>query len=62
MPENLIFALACLIKLYKTDMANDDKDVMEFMKNASVEEILANEKLWDTDLTFLKEEILKYVD
>ena len=22
MPENLIFALACLIKLYKTDMAN----------------------------------------
>lgn len=62
MPENLVFALACLIKLYKTDMANDDKDVMEFMRNASVEEILANEKLWDTDLSFLKDEILKYVD
>lgn len=62
MPENLIFALACLIRLYKTDMVNDDKDVMEFMKNASVEEILANEKLWDADLSFLKEEVLKYVD
>lgn len=61
MPENLIFSLACLIKLYKTDMANDDAEVMEFMRNASVEEILANEKLWDEDLTFLKDEVEKYV-
>ena len=33
MPETLIFAFAKLIEFYKTDMTNDDKDVVEFMKN-----------------------------
>ncbi len=60
MPETLIFALAQLIKLYKTDMANDDKDVMEFMKNASTKEILANTSLWDEDLSYLYDEVSKY--
>ena len=60
MPETLIFALAQLIKLYKTDMANDDKDVMEFMKNASTKEILANTSLWDEDLSYLYDEVSKH--
>ena len=42
MPEKLLFSFARLIEFYKTDMPNDDKDVVEFMKKASVEEILAN--------------------
>ena len=61
MPETLLFAFANLIKLYKTDMANDDKDVMEFMKKASTEEILANKSLWDEDLSFLLDEVKKYL-
>ncbi len=62
MPETLLFAFAQLIKLYKTDMANDDKDVMEFMKNASTKEILANTSLWDEDLSYLYDEVKKYED
>ena len=60
MPETLLFAFANLIKLYKTDMANDDKDVMEFMKTASTKEILANTSLWDEDLSYLYDEVVKY--
>lgn len=57
MPENLILAFAKLIEFYKTDMPNDDEKVMEFMKNSSVKEILANKSLWDEDLSFLAEAI-----
>ncbi|MBE7052743.1 MAG: tagaturonate reductase [Ruminococcaceae bacterium] len=59
MPETLLLAFASLIRFYKTDMPNDDKDVMEFMKNASIPEILANTALWDEDLSFLADEIMK---
>lgn len=62
MPETLIFSFAKLIDFYRTDMTNDDKDVCEFMKSASVEEILANKTLWDEDLSFLCEEVKKYVN
>ena len=62
MPETLIFSFAKLIDFYRTDMTNDDKDVCDFMKTASVEEILANTALWDEDLTFLCEEVKKYVN
>ena len=61
MPEKLLFSFARLIEFYKTDMPNDDKDVMEFMKKATVAEILANEKLWGEDLSFLKDEVEKYI-
>lgn len=62
MPETLILAFASLIKFYKTDMANDDKEIMEFMKNASTKEILASENLWGQDLSFLYDEVAKYED
>ena len=62
MPKTLIFSFAKLIDFYRTDMTNDDKDVTEFMKTASVKEILANEKLWDADLSYLADEVEKYVD
>ena len=60
MPETLLFSFAKLIEFYKTDMTNDDKDVTEFMKKASVSEILANEKLWGEDLSYLADEVKKY--
>ena len=62
MPETLIFSFAKLIELYKTDMTNDDKAVTEFMKKSTVKEILANASLWDTDLSFIAEEVEKYVN
>ena len=62
MPEALIFAFAKLIDFYRTDMTNDDVEIVAFMKNATVSEILANEKLWDEDLSYLESEIVKYVN
>jgi tagaturonate reductase len=62
MPENLLFSFAQLIKFYRTDMTNDAADVTTFMKTATIEEILANETLWDKDLSYLVEGVKKYVD
>ena len=56
-PKHLMFSLAKLIEFYKTDMTNDSKEICEFMKNASVEEILSNKKLWDKDISYLLEEV-----
>ena len=58
-PKNLIFSLAKLIEFYKTGTPNDAPEVMEFMKEKSVEEILANTHLWGQDLSFLAGEIEK---
>ena len=62
MPETLIFAFAKLIEFYKTDMTNDDKAVVEFMREHNTEEILANVDLWGQDLSFLSSEVDKYVN
>lgn len=62
LPKVLTFGLAALIVFYKGDEANDDADVMEFMKNAGTAEILKNTALWDTDLSFMADEAGAYVD
>ena len=62
MPETLLFAFAKLIEFYKTDMTNDDKDVVAFMKNNDTAAILANQALWGQDLSFLTVEVNKYVN
>ena len=59
-PENLVFSLYCLIKLYKEGKGTDDAEVIEFIKNNDIKAILANEKFWDSDLTFLYDEVAKY--
>lgn len=61
MPETLLFSFAKLIDFYMTDMTNDDPEVEAFMKKATVGEILAAEKLWGEDLSFLEKEVAKYV-
>ena len=62
MPETLLFAFAKLIDFYKTDMTNDDKDVVAFMKSHNTAEILANASLWGEDLSHLCAEVEKYVN
>ena len=61
-PETLIFAFAKLIEFYKTDMTNDDPDVCAFMKKSGVKEILAAAELWGEDLSYLSDEVEKYVN
>jgi len=62
MPETLIFSFAKLIEFYRTDMTNDDADIVAFMKSASVSDILKNTKLWGEDLSYLESVIKKYVN
>jgi tagaturonate reductase len=52
-PKRLVFSLAALIAFYRTDAANDDPAVMEFMKTASTADILAKSEYWGEDLSFL---------
>lgn len=61
-PKRLVFSLAALIAFYKTDAANDDADVMEYMKTASAADILAKAEYWGEDLSFLLPSIEKYLD
>lgn len=61
-PQNLCMSFGKLIEFYKKGTPNDDEKVMEFMKNASVAEILANKDYWGEDLSFLEEEVSKYVN
>ena len=61
MPETLIFAFAKLIAFYRTDMTNDDEEIVKFMKTASVHDILAREDYWGEDLTRLEKEVEKYI-
>ena len=61
MPKTLLFSFAKLIEFYRTDMTNDDAEVVKFMKTATVKEILSNEKLWDENLEFLTDEVEKYL-
>lgn len=58
-PKTLLFAFKKLMEFYKTDMTNDDPEVTAFMKEHTMEEILANTALWDQDLSMLAEEIKK---
>ena len=62
LPETLTLAFAKLIDFYRTDMTNDDAEVTAFMKTASVKDILAREDYWGTDLSFMYDEVAKYVN
>ena len=62
LPKALTFSFAKLIEFYHTDMVNDDPKVVAFMKQASVEEILANTTLWGEDLSFMADEVKKSVN
>lgn len=56
-PLSLTMALAALIEFYKTDNPQDLPEVEEFMKNASVEDILKNKELWGSDISDMKKDV-----
>lgn len=61
-PKRLVFSLAALIAFYRTDAANDDAEVMEFMKTASAADILKRTDYWGEDLSFLRPSIEAHLD
>lgn len=62
LPRHLVFSLAALILFYRTDEANDSAQIVEFMKNASAEDILARDDYWGEDLSWLLEDVEKYME
>ena len=62
LPETLTFAFAKLIDFYRTDMTNDAPEIVEFMKSADLADILARSDYWGEDLSFMYDEVAKYVN
>lgn len=60
-PEGLAMSMAALIAFYRTDNANDTPEIMQFMKTASVAEILKKD-YWSYDLTEMIPVVEKYAD
>ncbi len=54
-PKALSMSLAYLIYFYKNDTPDDAEDVIEFMKNRSIDEILCNRNLWVADICDMAE-------
>lgn len=61
MPHTLLTALGALIQYYKTYAPNDDPHVIDFIKKSSVNEILSNADLWGQDISFLCDEVERYI-
>lgn len=61
-PKHLVKSLYMLIAFYKTGTPTDAEDVVTFMKEKSIPEILANIAFWDADLSFLLDEVMMYAD
>ena len=59
MPKNLIFSLAKLIEFYKNGTPTDDADIISYMKEHDLKDILANVDFWGEDITFLYDEVSK---
>jgi tagaturonate reductase len=56
-PKKLMFSFRQLLLFYKTNIPNDDPNLISFMKDHDTREILANESLWGMDLSHLTEEL-----
>lgn len=62
-PEGLTMSLAFLIYFYKNDVTDDsDKEAMEFIKKESINDILSNVDIWQTDLSPLTDTVNDYYE
>lgn len=61
-PKHLLFSFAKLIEFYKLGTPDDAPEVMDYMKKATIAEILANKEYWGLDLSDLTEEVASYAD
>lgn len=59
LPKNLIFSLAKLIEFYKNGTPTDDADIIAYMKEHDIKDILSNTEFWGEDISFLYDEVAK---
>ncbi len=60
LPKCLTLSLASLIYFYKNDCPQDAPDVIEAIKNDSIEDVLKNEALWGVNLSDMTEAVKEY--
>ena len=61
-PKCLSLSLAYLICFYKNDTPDDNAETVATMKNDSIEDILSNESLWQTDLSDMTKLVTGYYE
>ena len=61
-PAALTFSMAALISFYRTDKANDGEEILQFMKTASVEDIMKRQDYWHEDLSEMIPMVQEYYD
>lgn len=61
-PKGLTLALAYLIYFYKNDAPEDNTQSVNAMKNDSIESILNNTALWQTDISDLTQTVAYYCE
>ena len=59
-PKHLTLSLAYLIYFYKNDTPQDSEEVISIMKNDSIETILDNKLLWQTDISDMTKLVTDY--
>ena len=60
-PEGLVMSLAAMIVYYHKDVAQDAPEILDYMKLASVEEIMRWD-VWHTDISDMTPLVRKYYD
>lgn len=60
LPKCLTLSLAYLIYFYKNDCPEDAPDIVETMKNNTIDDILKNESLWGANLSDMTEAVKEY--
>lgn len=61
-PKCLVFSLAALLMFYKTGTPDDDKEVIEAIKKEPVSAVLKNISFWGEDLSFIGEQVERYIE
>lgn len=61
-PPALTFSMAALIAFYRTDKSNDNEEIMAFMKDAKVEDIMKRSDYWGQDLSDMAPLVSEYYD
>lgn len=62
LPVGLTLSLAYLIYFYKNDTPDDSAEVIDFMKNSPIAEILSNDSLWGADISALCDDVSHYYE
>lgn len=61
-PAALTLSLANLIYFYKNDTPEDSAEVINFIKNSSIKEILSENKLWQCDISDMYNIVSEYYE